>query len=154
MCRHIYDWNIVNCDVKQLIHSLSLTQRSFSHLNINSSYHLRMSWFPSSLIWEMIAYSVEISPLHACCTHILVLPFLKTFYFFLLFHGENRSFLWLYSVCGKLAFYTVTKGRLCNPISNRSHSHAYSVLWHVISYTFWIVGFVFTIDFSWVGLTI
>ena len=23
MCRHIYDWNIVNCDVKQLIHSLT-----------------------------------------------------------------------------------------------------------------------------------
>ena len=24
MCRHIYDWNIVNCDVKQLIHSLTI----------------------------------------------------------------------------------------------------------------------------------
>ena len=23
MCRHIYDWNIVNCDVKKLIHSLT-----------------------------------------------------------------------------------------------------------------------------------
>ena len=23
MCRHIYDWNIVDCDVKQLIHSLT-----------------------------------------------------------------------------------------------------------------------------------
>ena len=23
MCRHMYDWNIVNCDVKQQIHSLT-----------------------------------------------------------------------------------------------------------------------------------
>ena len=34
MCRHMYDWNIVNCDVKQPIH---LTSPHFRHL-------LRHAW--------------------------------------------------------------------------------------------------------------
>ena len=31
MCRHIYDWNIVNCDVKQRI-QLNSTQQNFVNL--------------------------------------------------------------------------------------------------------------------------
>ena len=45
MCRHMYDWNIVNCDVKQQIH---LTSPIFkSHQYIQNNFYItvmEVSW--------------------------------------------------------------------------------------------------------------
>ena len=37
MCRHIYYWNIVNCDVKQQIHSLSQITTQKRHQNFDNT---------------------------------------------------------------------------------------------------------------------
>ena len=36
MCRHMYDWNIVNCDVKQPIHLTSSLYTTIPHDELKS----------------------------------------------------------------------------------------------------------------------
>ena len=54
MCRHIYDWNIVNCDVKQPVHTHTqilniqdLTETFVSKVDWNSRYQKLTAKFDS-----------------------------------------------------------------------------------------------------------
>ena len=44
MCRHIYDWNIVNCDVKQTIQLNSTQQNKFDFSSVAFKKVLYKTW--------------------------------------------------------------------------------------------------------------